>query len=399
MTPKKAWLISPCSPAAGASIGGVKTHTELLSSLLRAEGFSLTVIVPEIVSSGGDCIGVKTADSVSEPHTRVWKDALKTTARSLLSTGKPDLIISEGYMAAGLEGFAKDLKVPLVAFVHNFHLVHFFNKTKEITNPRTLARYIFLTVPQLAARIIASELPFFRSCAALLPVSEFNSALLAKAYRIDENTLLPFYNWVEEDYFKREEHARHDIRSGFGISEEEVVVLMAGSAWAPKGFRQGLAAYEAALLSGLNIKLLMAGTGANRSFAEANLKNRAALSGITALGPVSRSRLAQLYQAADIFLQPSLISEGCSYTMIEAMASGLPIITTAVGGNPEIPHGAAELARPSPALLGTSLLKLAADPALRKALGEKSKLVSGKYFTEEAARLRLRKLLETLNIF
>lgn len=48
-----------------------------------------------------------------------------------------------------------------------------------------------------------------------------------------------------------------------------------------------------------------------------------------------RSDVAELMQAFDIFVLPS-INEGISNTILEAMATGLPIIATRVGGNPEL---------------------------------------------------------------
>jgi sugar transferase (PEP-CTERM/EpsH1 system associated) len=48
-----------------------------------------------------------------------------------------------------------------------------------------------------------------------------------------------------------------------------------------------------------------------------------------------RSDVAQLMQTFDIFVLPSL-NEGISNTILEAMASGLPVIATQVGGNPEL---------------------------------------------------------------
>ena len=51
--------------------------------------------------------------------------------------------------------------------------------------------------------------------------------------------------------------------------------------------------------------------------------------------PGSRDDAPQLLQCMDIFVLPSLI-EGVSNTILEAMATGLPVVATAVGGNPEL---------------------------------------------------------------
>lgn len=51
--------------------------------------------------------------------------------------------------------------------------------------------------------------------------------------------------------------------------------------------------------------------------------------------PGDRHDIPQLLQCMDVFLLPSL-GEGISNTVLEAMASGLPVIATRVGGNPEL---------------------------------------------------------------
>lgn len=51
--------------------------------------------------------------------------------------------------------------------------------------------------------------------------------------------------------------------------------------------------------------------------------------------PGARDDIAQLMRSMSVFVQPSL-AEGASNTVLEAMASGLPVVATEVGGNPEL---------------------------------------------------------------
>jgi glycosyltransferase involved in cell wall biosynthesis len=72
----------------------------------------------------------------------------------------------------------------------------------------------------------------------------------------------------------------------------------------------------------------------------------------------------------------SSISEGISLTLLEAMASGLPIVATRVGGNPEVvAEGETGFLVPpqNPSALADALLRLRRDPALGAQLGQASR--------------------------
>ena len=72
----------------------------------------------------------------------------------------------------------------------------------------------------------------------------------------------------------------------------------------------------------------------------------------------------------DVFVLPSF-AEGTSKSVIEAMAHGLPIITTNVGGSPDVISSDVGILVPpgDSAALANAMEKLASDPALRKAMG------------------------------
>lgn len=81
------------------------------------------------------------------------------------------------------------------------------------------------------------------------------------------------------------------------------------------------------------LRLMLVGDGPLRAEAEALLREAGASSCAWLAG--ERADVPELLRAMDCFVLPSL-AEGISNTILEAMASGLPVIATRVGGNPEL---------------------------------------------------------------
>ena len=90
------------------------------------------------------------------------------------------------------------------------------------------------------------------------------------------------------------------------------------------------------------------------------------------LGALSHAELAAVYRSAFVFVLPS-IEEGMALSVLEAMASGLPVIVTPNTGATDIlEHGREGLVVPpgDPAALARALLELYEDEAKRRAMGE-----------------------------
>lgn len=117
------------------------------------------------------------------------------------------------------------------------------------------------------------------------------------------------------------------------------------------------------------LRLVMVGEGPLRAEAQEMLD--AAGVGHLAWLPGERADVPDVMRGLDSFVLPSL-AEGVSNTILEAMASGLPVIATDVGGNAElvVPGETGEIV-PATDLeaLAASLIRLAADPARAAAMG------------------------------
>jgi glycosyltransferase involved in cell wall biosynthesis len=126
---------------------------------------------------------------------------------------------------------------------------------------------------------------------------------------------------------------RSRVRQALGVETDQFVWLSAGRLWKQKDYSTLLAAFAASESRKRGARLLIAGDGPLRSA----LGDRALELGIPDqvdfLG--QRSDLPELMAAADAFVMSSAW-EGLPNVIMEAMATGLPVVATRVGGVPEL---------------------------------------------------------------
>jgi len=126
---------------------------------------------------------------------------------------------------------------------------------------------------------------------------------------------------------------------------------------------------------GISIELELAGKEEFRG-EEAELRSRVRESGLTGFvrfhGVLGTPALRELYESSHVFVLPSR-SEGLPMALLEAMAFGLPVVATRVGGIPDvIEHGESGLLiQPARSVeLTDALRRLSSDPRLREQLGK-----------------------------
>jgi glycosyltransferase involved in cell wall biosynthesis len=115
-------------------------------------------------------------------------------------------------------------------------------------------------------------------------------------------------------------------------------------------------------------RLVVIGDGPERISLEALAAERRIRDRVLFLG--HRDDAREVLAGCDVYVNSS-ISEGVSLTILEAMAAGLPVVATRVGGTPEVVTTEAGVLVPSrdPAAMANALERLSADPARGRALG------------------------------
>lgn len=142
------------------------------------------------------------------------------------------------------------------------------------------------------------------------------------------------YNGVDlDDLASAPAGARHAIRSEFGFSNDDFVAVQVARLHELKDHQTALRAINDARQSCPPIRLLIVGEGEERSAIEQTIRELKLHEHVVLAG--SRCDVSHLLAASDAFLLTS-ISEGIPLTVIEAMAAELPVVSTAVGGLPEM---------------------------------------------------------------
>jgi glycosyltransferase involved in cell wall biosynthesis len=149
-------------------------------------------------------------------------------------------------------------------------------------------------------------------------------------------------------------------------------VLCLGRLVPDKGQVILLDAVAALRRDGSDARLTLAGDGPDRGALEAHAKALGVADAVRFVGAVGQDRIRELYAAADVFCLPSF-AEGVPVVLMEAMACGLPVVTTRITGVPELVDDGRSgmLVRPgrSDELAG-ALQRMLDDPEMRRRLGE-----------------------------
>lgn len=146
-------------------------------------------------------------------------------------------------------------------------------------------------------------------------------------------------------------------------------------------------AYRLLAETNTRVQLTIAGCGLSHEEMRVNFSEEA-WNSVTVIPFVSREEMPGVYAAHDIFVFPSLV-EGMPLTLLEAMASGMPVVTTNTSGMSDVVEDEFNglLVQPADARkLAEAMGRLCASAALRKSIGLAAQTTARRYTWKEVAK-------------
>ncbi len=235
-----------------------------------------------------------------------------------------------------------------------------------------------------------------RKCRRIISVANsVKQDVLRNNWRMPAEKVAVLENSVDYGRFAGVSVAGADVKRMLGLSPEAFVFGTVGRLAKTKGIPFLIEAFSTVKEQVPSAELVLLGNGPCREELERQASASPCRDSIRFLG--HRDNIAQLYRAMDAFVLAS-VAEGMPRAILEAMAAGVPCISTQVGGIPEIlpsrDVGRLVLARDS-AALAAAMIELAQTPAeMREELAARARDRVRQLYSHEVVGEKLASLYE-----
>lgn len=152
----------------------------------------------------------------------------------------------------------------------------------------------------------------------------------AQKFHAGKTILIPGVG-IDLDKFQKKDPTQQEIRNKLGIPESKIILMSVGELTKRKNHMVMIEAL--ARLKEYDILYVICGDGPLKAQLRAKAEELGVRDRLKLLG--FRKDIAELHKAADIFVFPSL-QEGLPVALMEAMASGLPIVASKIRGNEDL---------------------------------------------------------------
>ena len=201
----------------------------------------------------------------------------------------------------------------------------------------------------------------------------------AQKFHAGKTILLPGVG-IDLDKFQKKEPTRQEIRNKLGIPESKIILMSVGELTKRKNHMVMIEAL--ARLKEYDILYVICGDGPLKAQLRAKAEELGVRDRLKLLG--FRKDIAELHKMADIFVFPSL-QEGLPVALMEAMASGLPIVASKIRGNEDLisnNQGGYLVSPTDSEQVAKAIEKMIQNPKKRKKMEERNLEIITKYGQE-----------------
>jgi glycosyltransferase involved in cell wall biosynthesis len=169
----------------------------------------------------------------------------------------------------------------------------------------------------------------------VIAVSEFTKWELTNYYKIPAHKIRVIHNGVDIKKFQPAVDKRK-IKAELGFNPDDIAIVSVGRLYARKGLFTFIESMPAVVKRFPNAKFIISGKGQSDEMQKliAHATRLGVINNIVFTGYYPDQKLPKLYQAADVFAF-STFYEHHPFAVLEALSTGLPVVTTTVGGIPE----------------------------------------------------------------
>ncbi|OHB44182.1 MAG: hypothetical protein A2178_00775, partial [Planctomycetes bacterium GWC2_49_10] len=271
--------------------------------------------------------------SMSRAWARRWWRESAAKLQELHKGGELDIVWAENFAGLSYAAIPAAQRAPVISIVNGLAVRgEILSRMNGVSGFKDLL-YFFT---HYAAQILFYYIPWFRAMVRdsdlLAAVSNETAAALETEFPGSRNKTAVILNPVDTDFFKPDPASRSAARKGLGLGETDRVILMAGVIHTQKGMHLGLKVFAELSPAFKDIRLLIAGDGPQLETLRGIAGHLGVSDKVLFCGRKENREMAHYYNAADIYLNPTLRQEGFGLVTAEAMACGLPCLVSRIGG-------------------------------------------------------------------
>jgi len=248
------------------------------------------------------------------------------------------------------------------------------------------------------------EKAILRKSDRIVVLSQHTRDKLGKVYGLPASKVSIIPGGVDLEKFKPSAH-KPQIRADLNLPENRFILFTVRNLVPRMGLENLISALKIVLSESRNLFLVIGGEGPlapslSKAVADCNLGEF-----VHFVGYISDENLPSYYQMADLFVLPTKELEGFGMVTLEALASGLPVLGTPVGGTKEILACLGPeflFADETPASMAELILKAAKtwgkDPEAYDHISKKCRSVAERYYSWDAHIDQLEGLFKRIGV-